>query len=664
MSRVSRLSRWVAIGVLCALAVLASRLPTGVFAADEPEPPAPAPIYPPPFPTGTPIGPPPRAAFPPGTATVAPPPDTTRDPLNRLLEPAAPPVETADSPIDPSAPPTLASYVYYPTLGFAGQSGVEPRSGSNNEYDTIEDRWRIGFPAWDRYGLGHPRVFDYPYRPGRLRDPYNQNVLKGDYPILGQHTFLNITATSSTLFEGRSIPTATTPFESTERPATFDFFGRPGQFAFGQLVTVSFDLFRGDAAFKPADWRIKLTPAVNANSLLVQELAVVNPDVRKGTERSRSWTTLQEWFGEYKLADLSPEYDFVSVRAGSQPFTSDFRGFIYSDVNRGIRLFGNLDGNRWQYNLAYFRQLEKDTNSQLNTFHDRNQNIVIANVYRQDFGVPGYTAQASFHYNNDNPDFLFDENGFLVRPDPAGVFQPHRIDAFYLGMAGDGHVGRYNISHAFYWVLGRDSRNPIAGTPQAVSAQLAAIELSYDRDWVRFRTSGMYQSGDGNPNNGVATGFDGIFDTMNFGGEFSFWRRQRIPLFGVGLTNDQSQYANLRSSRIQGQSNFVNPGLWLINAGADIEITPRLRMINNVNALMFDKTATLETFVFQAEIDRYIGTDLSSGIEWRPRLNNNAIVLVGASTLLPGPGFRQLYNKKDEKVDPLLSLFAEVILTY
>ncbi|MFO0824435.1 MAG: hypothetical protein U0792_15185 [Gemmataceae bacterium] len=220
------------------------------------------------------------------------------------------------------------------------------------------------------------------------------------------------------------------------------------------------------------------------------------------------------------------------------------------------------------------------------------------------------------------------------------------------------------MSHVFYWVLGHDSRNPLAGTPQAITAQLAALELSYDRDWARFRVSGMYQSGDGNPNNGVATGFDGIFDTMNFGGEFSFWRRQRIPLFGVGLTNDQSQYANLRSSRIQGQSNFVNPGLWLINAGLDLDVTPRYRIVNNVNALFFDKTAPLETFVFQSNISNYIGTDLSSGIEWRPRLNNNAIVMGGISTLIPGAGFRDLYNKQDSKVNALMSIFMEVILQF
>ena len=599
----------------------------------------------------------------PPATPAAPPRDTTRDPLDRLLDPARP-APTAAAPPPDAESAAVAKSVYAPTVGFAGPSGIVPRSGWNADFETVEDRWRIGFPAWDRYGLGHPTVHDYSYHPGRWFDPYNQHVLKGDYPVIGQHTFLTVTGTAVVLNEGRDIPTATTPFESTARPFTTDFFGRSGQYVHNELYTVTFDLLHGDAAFKPADWRLHVTPATNLNVLSAQELAVVSPDVRKGTIRARTFTTLQEWFAEYKLADLGPEYDFVSVRAGSQPFVSDFRGFIFSDTNRGVRIFGNSDGNRTQFNLAYFRQQEKDTNSQLNTFRDRDQNIAIANVYRQDFLFPGYTAQASLHYNNDGPDTQFDKNGFLVRPDPVGVFQKHRVEVFYLGFAGDGHIGRYNISNAFYWALGRDSLNPIAGTSQSITAQMAALELSYDRDWARFRVSGFYQSGDGNPNNGKATGFDGIQDQTNFGGEFSYFRRQRIPLFGVGLTNDQSLYANLRSSRVQGQSNFVNPGLWLVNTGVDFDVTPRLRFVNNANYIFFDKTASLETFVFQDRIDRDVGLDLSTGFEWRPRVSNNIILLGGIAGLIPGGGFRQLYNKQDAKVSVLLDGFAELVIAF
>src|SRR5207302_1435417 len=140
----------------------------------------------------------------------------------------------------------------------------------------------------------------------------------------------------------------------------------------------------------------------------------------------------------------------VSVRAGAQPFTSDFRGFIFSDTNRAVRLFGTSFSNRDQFNLAYFSQLEKDTNSQLNSFHARHQDIFIANYFRQDFIWPGYTAEWSVHYNHDLPTFKFDNNSFLVRPNPAGVFSPHQVDVVYLGWAGDGHINRINVNHAYF----------------------------------------------------------------------------------------------------------------------------------------------------------------------------------------------------------------------
>src|SRR5262249_45706248 len=157
-------------------------------------------------------------------------------------------------------------------------------------------------------------------------------------------------------------------------------------------------------------------------------------DVRKGTTRGRTFVAIEEWFAEAKIADLSPNYDFVSVRAGSQFFNSDFRGFIFSDTNRAVRLFGTRLSNRDQFNLLWFDQKEKDTNSGLNNIvKDRHQNIVIANYYRQDFLFPGYPVQFSVHYNNDKPSFLFDRNNFLVRPAPAGIFQKHRVESVYLG---------------------------------------------------------------------------------------------------------------------------------------------------------------------------------------------------------------------------------------
>jgi hypothetical protein len=572
-----------------------------------------------------------------------------------------------DVPVPPvPVPPGLFSGQTDVPLGFTGPSGVLPRElQSDPHFVPVEDRWRIGFPEWDRYGKGHPPVDDYPYVLGSRWDQFNLNVLKGDYPIIGQNTFLEITAQSSSLFEYHQVPIPTTPFESTETPRSYPFFGRPNQFLYLQYFALSFDLFHGDAAFKPNDWRIKITPIFNINYLAGEELAVVSPDVRDGVDRGRTFMALQEWFVETKLADLGPNYDFLSIRAGSQPFTSDFRGFLFSDTNRAVRLFGNFDSNREQFNLIFFLQQEKDTNSGLNTFDNRGQRILIGNVFIQDFVFPGYTAEFSVHYNHDDPTLKYDQNGFLVRPDPVGVFQPHTLDVGYVGWAGDGHIDRINVNHEFFWAFGHDSLNPLANRAEDISAGMAAVELSYDRDWVRFRTSFLWASGDRNPTNGHATGFDGIFDNPQFaGGEFSYWQRQAIRLLGVNLTNRGSLFADLRSSKIQGQSNFVNPGVLLLNFGSDVDITPKLRLVGNVNCLWFDNTESLQLLLFQEKIRRGIGTDISLGFEYRPLLSNNIIMKLGLATLLPGDGFRDIYGKIDNDVSPMYAAFCEAVLTY
>ncbi len=553
-----------------------------------------------------------------------------------------------------------------PPAGFSLKSGIERTEPQvSPDFVPIEDRWRLGYPEWDRYGKGHPLLDDYPYVPGRSINPFRQNVLKGDYPIMGQHTFLEMTGSTLAFFEYRRIPTATTPFESTARAGQFAFFGRPNQFFYTQFFNISLDLFHGDAGFKPVDWRIKITPVFNVNTLAVSELAQVSPNVLQGTQRNRTFFALQEFFGELKLADTSPYYDFASVRVGSQLFVSDFRGFIFADINKALRIFGTRNANRDQYNFVFFRQFEKDTNSGLNSFHDRGQNIVIANYYRQDFIFPGYTAQASIHYNNDNPTFKINKNRFLNRPDPVGIYQRHQVDAVYFGLTGDGHWNRFNLTNAFYWVVGRDSLNPLANRSQLISAQFAAIELSYDRDWMRFKTAALFASGDSNINNGHATGFDSILDAQVFaGGIFSYLQRQAIPIFGVNLVNLGSFLPDLRSSKIQGQSNFVNPGEVLFNIGQDMDITPKLKMVNNLNFIQFAQTNVLQQFLFAGHIHHSIGAEPSAGFEYRPFLNDAAVVVAGVTVLLPGLGFRDIYSNFGQRVDSPFAGFASFVLAF
>jgi len=561
----------------------------------------------------------------------------------------------------------LWRYRSWAPAGFTGPSSVIPEeSQESSHFVPIEDRWRLGLPPWDRYGKGHPRLDDYPYALGNWLNPYTQHVLKEDFPVIGQHTFFDMRVATRSLLNWRQVPTPNTPFESTPTPGQYDFYGNPNGFLYLQYYTLAFELNHGDKAFKPNDWRLRVVPVFNHNYLAVEELGVVSPDVQLGDTRYRGFSTIEEWFVESKIADTSADYDFTSVRIGSQPFTTDFRGFIFSDVNRAIRLFGTRLANRDQFNVAIFDQREKDTNSFLNTFQSRGQEILVLNYYRQDFLFPGHTAQTSFIWDHDQKSLHYDRNGFLVRPDPVGIATPHEVNALYAGITTDGHIEGINVTSALYYAFGHDTLNQLALQPVDIGATMAALELSYSPDWIRFRGSVFYASGDADVNDGRGGGFDGIVDNTQFaGGEFSFWVRQQIKLLGTNLKNLFSIYPDLRASnKFQSQANFVNPGLQLYNVGVDFELTPRTRLITNCNFLFFDTTAPLEALVFQEGISREIGTDLSLGVESRPLLNNNCILRAGVSGLLCGAGFDALYGNVDGKVDNLFASFIDLEVAF
>jgi len=550
-----------------------------------------------------------------------------------LDKPAAPAPQAAPAPTAPSAPPPEVKPAPEAAPAAPAALPAAPAAPRAPEFVPLPDRWSIAYPD-------SPRLVK-----GRALDPYNQNVLKGDRPVIGNSVFLVLGATLDLPVEGRRLPVGSGV--STANPESLEFFGDGRQLFTTPRAFVSAELFSGQTAFRPKTWALKATGAFNLSYLRVEEQNLVHIDPREGTTRRRDDASLEEAFGEVKLADLTPHYDFVSLRAGIQPFVSDFRGLVFSDVNLGARLFGNYGDNRWQYNVAYFDLLEKDTNSELNTFEKREQELVIANLYRQDFLTKGYTLSLSYHGSRDDPGVHYDHNGFLARPAKIGSVRPHEVKAHYAGFAGDGHLGRLNLSHAFYWAFGSDSDQPLAGGPVELSAQMVALELSLDRDWARFRLSGFFASGDDDPLDGTGRGFDAIYDNPNFaGGPFSFWSRSGIALTqtGVLLKAPGSLLPSLRSSKFEGQASFVNPGLLLLGAGIDLELTPKLKAALNANYLRFHETAALELLLFQPGIREPIGLDLGAGLFYRPLLNENVLILAGATGLVPGAGFDDIYS--------------------
>ncbi len=564
------------------------------------------------------------------------------------------PPGTIEKRIDPG-PPTPYGTVVRPREGRYEGEGV-PLQPGDKVFVPVPDRWNLPLPEWERYGARG----DYPYVSGHWWDPYNQNRLKGDYPILGQRTFFVFTGVSDSLLEGRNVPVPSGV--STQRPGSERFFGRGGVYVPVTAVRASFDLFRGDTVFRPIDWRVRVAPAFSLNYVNLSEYNGVNADVRRKDTRLDHHVGLQEAFVEKKLFDTSHHYDFLSVRAGIQEFTSDFRGFLSVLEAPGVRVFGTLKSSRIEYNAAAFDLLEKDTNSGFNELHRRRAQVYIGNVYIQDFGFPGYTQSFSVHANRDDGELHYDRNGGLVRPAPIGVIGTNEVHSYYLGMAGNGHIGRVNVSHAFYQALGHESNNPIAAQRVDINAQMGALELSLDKDWIRFMGATFVASGDGDPSDDEAHGFDAILDIPTFaGGAFSLWNRQglRLAQTGTGLKSPVSLLPSLRTNKDEGQPNFINPGVFILNGAADFELTPKLRAFVTTSYLRFMKTESLETLLFQEKVRPNIGWEYGGGGTYRPPLSDNIVLIGGVQAMKLGQGLKDIYNR-----DHLFAVFLNARLQF
>lgn len=527
---------------------------------------------------------------------------------------------------------------------------IPPIQNSASDFIPVPDRWRMFYA-------------------GKWYDPYNQNVLKADIPVFGKPDglwFTEVSAISDTLYEARRIPVPV-GFASTKNANSNNVFGDGNQWAFVQNLVTSIGLIRGNTSFKPPDYEFRITPVLNFNHVEVNEDGLVKANPTYGSVRSDNYIGFQELFADVHLANLSDRYDFVSSRIGIQQFNADFRGFLFNSSEPAARFFGNYDNNKTQFNLAAFSRLDKDTNSGINTmFNDRHEDVFVANVYRQDLLALGHTTMMSVVHREDtagDAGYRYDSNNFLVRPTAIGDQQFKNIYSTYYGLAGDGHFGRVNTTTQFYYVNGSESHNQIAHRQVDINAAMFAQELSYDIDWVRVRTSFMWASGDRNPYDGQATGFDAIFDNPNFaGGDLSFWQRQAIPFIGGGgtnLVNRNSLLPNFRPGKEMGQSNFVNPGLRLYNLGLDVEVLPELKIITNATFLQFDQVATVEALRQDGSINRDIGVDLSAGVLYRPFLNNNIQIRAGTAVLLPGQGQKNLFG---DKVN--YEAFTNLILQY
>lgn len=561
-------------------------------------------------------------------------------PTDRLSAPETQRATTPEASAEGNgAPVTIAEPVGY-ERGPPPAASPIPQPGLTDYVESVPtpDRWRIVD------ALGYKN---------NLLDPYNRNSLKADKPFHGDW-FFDVSVLSDSVYDYRNVVSAV-GLASTERAGSNDVFGHSGGYNLSENLTTDLVLYKGDTTFKPPDWQFRLTPVFNYNYAKVDEVGLLNVDPRQGTTRSDDFIGIQNAFIEKHLRDVSERYDFDSIRIGIQPFSSDFRGFLFQDNQLGVRLFGTRDNNIFQYNLAYFRRIEKDTNSELNDLTQplRHDDVVVANLYWQDMPVSGFTSQGTvlYNHNTEGNEPHYDTNGFLVRPAQLGLQAPHSYDVIYLGYNGDGHFGRTNATASFYYATGHEQPGIFSYARTDISAEFAALEVSRDFDWIRGRVSLLYASGDNDPYDRKATGFDAVFENPQFaGGDTSYWISQAVPLIGGGgvtLTSGNGVLADLRSSKGEGQSNFDNPGVMLAGLGADLDLLPTLRVAVNLNSIYFANTAVLAALRNQAIDGKHVGEDASISLTCRPLMSQNIVLRAAYARLFAGGAFDELFPHMD-----------------
>ncbi len=492
------------------------------------------------------------------------------------------------------------------------------------------------FATYDAFGERDPRASRW--------NPYQQNPLKGDLPVFGDRGFLEIFTRLNSNGKYRRNPGVMQEGDDFEKTN----------------LLAGFEVKMDEDTFHPSPLRFRLLGNFQVTS--------------GGTGDTIQDGALQEAVVDVSLFDVGGDFNLSFFEAGVRPFRSDLNGLILNDVVGVARVFGEFRKNLWKYSAAFVRTLPKDPQSNLvsfdNNLDDTEQIVGALTVVRDDL-VPGWNGEFSFHLNRDKRGVV------LVDTGGAAFDQDADLDVAYVGVAFSGHLGRFIVQPALYLATGTDDLNSLTFDPNTldpnspsfnpdaieeakedVQAWAAVVDLRLPADFVTWRLGALYASGDADPNDRKAEGFDSISDSVNiFGGPASFFVGEKIAAGGRTLVNANSALPSLRDS---GRSNFVNPGAMVLNVGADVVLRPNLTAALNFNHISFVDTSSLSRATGVTGIDKQAGVEASVALRWRPLLNENLVVEAGGVRLVPGDALEAILGGDD----PATAVFLNVLAVY
>ncbi|MHB2016191.1 MAG: hypothetical protein ACYCW6_04515 [Candidatus Xenobia bacterium] len=449
----------------------------------------------------------------------------------------------------------------------------------------------------------------------KLTDPYNQNILKGDFPIDGKHLYFVFNGISDANYiSGRSF------FDQGNNLNAFSF-------PFFENVTTSIEFFSGTTqVFEPKRWDFKLTPVFNFNSVLGNNepspFGVGNVQVQE------PFVGFQEAFVNVKLADLSPFFDFAAAQVGVQGIKDDFEGFLYNDQNRAAQIFATLDANEVQPSVFFADRTFKDVVSGLNTGFRRNDEVGGGNYILRDV-KPGLDLNLIYAHNFDT------QLGISAAKNKLNPNEAQDVN--YFGAAVQGVAGRFDLSSGVYWATGSDANAFRTGTNVNINAGMGFVKIDYPINYWKPHAAFLLATGDSTvPGPGqTASGWDSINDATNFfGGQFSFFEGNNI----VGQFKGTNIFLSRANSVIPSLRNgnqtpsFVNPGLVALNLGVDVQLHPKVTMFTNYNTFAFQAGPGSFAAINPALpglLDNNICSELNIGFFIRPGLSDDFEINTG-----------------------------------
>jgi len=319
--------------------------------------------------------------------------------------------------------------------------------------------------------------------------------------------------------------------------------------------------------------------------------------------------------------DLSIEEGWVQfalgeghwVRLGIQQFNSDHAGLVYNDSDRGVVLHGTAGA--VGVNLAYFAKTFDDAVSQLNTENGRPWHVIIANLE-----VPLGDGEAvklqmipSFHYSIDR----------------TGMTD---TDVGYLGVSTAGMVHGLQVIGAGYWAFGEQTGGMVNPAEQTVEAFQVLVDVGVPlMEGKVFPHLGFFMaSGDDDPLDRRARGFDAIYDRVSAWGYNHFIIKNRINLGPGSLARANSGLFTFRD--FDEPANFVNPGIVAFNAGLTTKWTDTFVTDFNVGPAFLPHSDVPE-LVLGRNMGQEVGWALNVNATWD--VAPNVQVVGGVAAFIP-----------------------------